>query len=512
MNNNNFQDESTEYVTAGGSKGGISTFAIVLCSIALLMVIALVVFKVVQNNNNKEKEIVIQNSSNPNFNIGIWTEDEKNTSYTYVNEYSLWSGDFGKTRQDSLKHTIFKAFIVSKDSIVLCEFMERRYRDNVPHLKVFGNEINLIPYLRVGSCEYIHFYTPGSYNDLIFYTLGVIGKGSDKKYYSQPLTLMININTQECKVVGRGYYIDNSNGKNMALFDGKYFGILDFYMDSREYICKYYDTLGNYMGWTPNVGIEYTQTGKKVVYTTQLKNINTDWRFTYGNDKYGRPISMSKGLERYDVKYSNSGYHLTAYDDIGMKKYDFDPYDVNELFDLRTWDRKIKNNGKLKTYDTRLTSIEKNNAKYEAEYTAKGYRLKGYDDKGRIKFEYENNSNSNFDLRYWDLKIPNRGKLIKYSYNSKGVLDSREYYNESQSYYLRESQSDDGSFYCAGIFENSGEFIDDILIDVDILSGIFSNKLTIYRNDPKTGRKSKMAEVPEKQVKKYLLDYLYGLN
>ena len=462
--------------------------------------------------NNKEKEIVIVNTSNPKYNIGVWwTVDEKNANYTYINDiYSLWPNEIGKTMKDSLTHnTILKAFIVSKDSIVLSEFLERRYRNNVPHLTVFGNEINLNPYLRDGSCEYMRFLTPYSHNDLIFYTLNIIGKGSDNKYYSQPLTLMININTKECKVVGRGHYID---GPNMAIYDDMYLGILDYYMDSHECICKYYDTKGNYVGWTPNIGLEYTTTREKVVYTTPLRNINTDWQFTYGNDKYGRPVSMRKGQERYDVKYSNSGYHITSYNNRGQRKYDFESYDANDLFDLRTWDRKFKNNGKLTTYDTRLTSIVKNNEKYEAEYTTKGYRLKGYDDKGRIKFEYENNSNSNFDLEYWDLKIPKQGKLIEYSYDSRGVLYSRKYYNESQSYYLREMQNDNGSFYCSGIYENSGEFMDDILIDVDLFSGIFSGERTLYRNDPKTGRKVKIAEVPEKQLKKWMLDYLYKLN
>ncbi|MBR5957179.1 MAG: hypothetical protein IKZ99_02320, partial [Salinivirgaceae bacterium] len=146
---------------------------------------------------------------------------------------------------------------------------------------------------------------------------------------------------------------------------------------------------------------------------------------------------------------------------------------------------------------------------YVAEYTTTGYRLTGYDDKGRIKFEYENNYDSSFDLEYWDLKIPKRGKLIEYSYSSSGVLDTKKYYNESQSYYLREIQLSDGRFSCRGIYENSGEFIDDVLIDVNY--GLFSDD-EIYRNDPKTGIKTKIAEVPSKQLKKWMLNYLYKLN
>ncbi|MBR6083073.1 MAG: hypothetical protein IKP62_09125 [Salinivirgaceae bacterium] len=443
MNNNNFQDESTEYVTAGGSKGGISTFAIVLCSIALLMVIALVVFKVVQNNNGKE--VVIENTSNPKFNIGTWTEDEKNASYTYIDDmYSLWPGEVGKTRQDSLKHIILKAFIVSKDSVVLSEFMERRYRDNVPHLTVFGNEIKLNPYLQKGSCEYIRIYPLDSYNNLILCTLDVVGRGSDKKYYSQPLTLMINIETKECKVVGRGYCIDGSNGHNIAIFDDEYFCFLDYYMDSQEFIYKYYDLYGYYVGWTPSVSLEYTATNKKFYYTTPMETTNWDWTFTYGNDKYGRPVSMEKSKEKYNIKYTKTGYHIT-----------------------------------------------------------------GYDDKGRKTADYEQNNENDFiDLRTWDLQFNRWGRLTKYSYDSKGVLDTRTYYNNSQSYYLKENQRYNGTFYCVGIYANSGEFVDDVLIDVDDYWG----ESIIYRNDPRTGRKTEIATLPSSKTKKWLLDYLYKLN
>ena len=464
---------------------------------------------------SKEKEIVIKNTANPKYDIGtaVLNAGEKQTIHIN-NIYSLWPDEVGKIKQDSVILTNLKAFTVSKDSVVLSEFMERYYRNNVPHIKVFDKEINLNTYLRGISCEYIQFHRPYSYNDLIFYTLGVIGKGGkENKYYSLPIILMININTKECKVVGRSFYIDGPNSQNMAIYDDMYFGILDFYMDSYEYIVKYYDKEGNYVGWSPSIGLEYTQTGKKVIYTSPLKNINKDWQFAYGNDKYGRPVSMRKGQESYDVKYSNSGYHITGYNNRGQRKYDFEPYDANDFFDLRTWDRKFKNNGKLTTYDTRLTSIVKSNEKYEAEYTTKGYRLKGYDDKGRIKFEYENNSNSNFDLEYWDLKIPKRGKLIEYSYSSSGTLDTKKYYNESQSYYLREIQLSDGRFSCRGIYENSGEFIDDVLIDVSYELGIFrDNYYSIYRNDPKTGIKTKITELSEKQIKRWLLDYLYKLN
>ena len=53
MDNNKFQEESTEHVATNGSKGGKSMFAIVLCSIAILLVITFVVIKVVQNSKPK---------------------------------------------------------------------------------------------------------------------------------------------------------------------------------------------------------------------------------------------------------------------------------------------------------------------------------------------------------------------------------------------------------------------------------------------------------------------------
>ncbi|MBR5644678.1 MAG: hypothetical protein IKW77_10880 [Salinivirgaceae bacterium] len=480
----------------------------------ILSTTMLVMFAIMFVTCNKEKEIVIKNTANPKYDIGTAVLNAGKKQTIHINDiYSLWPDEVGKIKQDSVIPTNLKAFTISKDGLALCEFMERNYRNNVPHIKVFDKEINLNPYLRGISCEYIQLHRPYSYNDLIFYTLGVIGKkGKDNKYFSLPIILMINLDTKECTVVGRGFYIDGVNDQNMAIIDGIYLGILDFYMDSYESVVKYYtNKKGNYVGWSPNVNLVNTKTKRQYIYNTPLKNINTDWHFTYGNDKYGRPISMEKGNEKYVVKYSNSGYLVTRYD-MGQKKYVFEPYDVNELFDLRTWDRVVKNRGKLTHYN-RLTSIVRNNEKYEAVYTTTGYRLKGYDDKGRIKFEYENNNDGDFDLEYWDLNIPKRGKLIEYSYSSSGTLDTKKYYNESRSYYLREIQLSDGRFSCRGIYENSGEFIDDVLIDASYEWGVFyDNYYIIYRNDPKTGIKTKITELSEKQIKGWLLDYLYNLN
>ena len=164
-------------------------------------------------------------------------------------------------------------------------------------------------------------------------------------------------------------------------------------------------------------------------------------------------------------------------------------------------------------YETiRTETIRKGNDKYVVEYTRVGYRLIGYDDKGRKKFEYENRQNGHIDLKTWNMMIPTRGKMIKYSYSSRGVLSSRKYYNESQSYYLVENQRDDGSFHCEGIYENAGEFMDDILIDVGYDSGFWTVRYPIYRNDPRTGEKRQIATVSEKNLKEWMLDYLYKLD
>ena len=69
--------------------------------------------------DNSEKEIVIVNSSNPKYDLGMWIEDTKNTFYTYSDIYSLWPEKVGKMQKDSLKRTNFKAFTVSKDSVVM---------------------------------------------------------------------------------------------------------------------------------------------------------------------------------------------------------------------------------------------------------------------------------------------------------------------------------------------------------------------------------------------------------
>ena len=417
---------------------------------ALIIATSLLLFLV---GCNKEKEMVIWNTANPKYDLGIVLEDIENEQVNSVrNVYDLRPGCIGKIIHDTavsqfVKPIKLNLYMVSKDGEVMDEIMERNYRGTIPYTKVFGKEIDLNPYLLGVSCDYMRFSLPPySYNDLIFCTINIIGKNKiDNKNYYLPITLIINNNTKECTVVGRGHYID---GMNMAIYDGKYFGILDFYMDSYEYIVKYYDKKGNYVGWSPSVNLVYTKSGERFIYKTPLRNINTGWHFTYGNDKYGRPISMKNSKEKYEIKYTSKGYHITGYDDKGRKKYDFEPNDINEFIDLRTWNRDFKN----------------------------------------------------------------RGKLIKYSYDYKGVLDSKKYYNASQSYYLREEQKSDGSFVCRGIYRNSDEFMDDLLIDISITSDYWTRAYSIYRIDPKTGIKSEIASLPREEIKQYLLKYLYNLE
>lgn len=53
MDNNKFEEESTECAATNGSKGVINMLAIVLCSISAVIVIALVIFLVVKNSKPK---------------------------------------------------------------------------------------------------------------------------------------------------------------------------------------------------------------------------------------------------------------------------------------------------------------------------------------------------------------------------------------------------------------------------------------------------------------------------
>lgn len=399
--------------------------------------------------NNKEKEIVIQCSTNPQYDLGALLEDVDDLPIKQIkNVYSLFPGDNGKILHDTivakwLKPVRLKLFVISKEGEVLNKIAERNYRKGIPYIKVFDKEINLNPYLCGISCECMRNYYPNSYNDLILYKLNVIGKSEiDNKYYSLPITLMINIKTKETTIIGRSYYTTKEN--TIAIYDDEFFCVLDYYMDSREYIYKYYDLYGYYVGWTPSVGLEYTATHKKFYYTTPMETTNWDWTFTYGDDKYGRPVSMEKSKEKYDIKYTKTGYHIA-----------------------------------------------------------------GYDDKGRKTADYEQNNENDFiDLRTWDLKFNRWGRLTRYSYDSKGALDTRIYYNNSQSYYLKESRRYDGTFHCVGIYANSGKNVDDILIDVDDYWG----ESIIYRNDHKTGRRNRMATLSSNKIKSWLLDYLYELD
>lgn len=161
--------------------------------------------------------------------------------------------------------------------------------------------------------------------------------------------------------------------------------------------------------------------------------------------------------------------------------------------------------------DKQTDFIIKGKEKYVIVYTNTGYHLTGYDDKKRVKFEFVNDNNDFLDLKEWNMEIPKNGKLTKYSYDLDGVLDSKKYYNANQFYYIKEEQKNDGSFACRGIYRNSNEFIDDILIEVDILPNLSTGKYDIYRIESTTGIKSKIASLPQNDIKDYLFKYLYNL-
>lgn len=164
-----------------------------------------------------------------------------------------------------------------------------------------------------------------------------------------------------------------------------------------------------------------------------------------------------------------------------------------------------------KENDKQTDFIIKGKEKYVIVYTNTGYHLTGYDDKKRIKFEFVNDNNDFLDLKDWDMKIPKNGKLTKYSYDLNGILDSKKYYNANQLYYMKEEQNSDGSFSCRGIYGNSNEFIDDVLIEVDVLPDILTGKYDIYRIESTTGIKSKIASLPKIDIRDYLFKYLYNL-
>lgn len=397
-----------------------------------------------------KNEIVILNTSNPNYDLGIVAEDVKNVQTETIGDvYSLSYDNFGKKANDtlvrqSLTPVKLKLVTLSKEGKVLSEVLERDYRDNIPFIKVFGKEINLNPYLRGIYCEFMRNLTPCSYNNLIFYTLRIIGKSEkDHKYYLIPVTLMINTETKKTQIVGRGYYINDPASQNIQIIEDKYFGFLDFYMDSEEYITKYYDNEGNYVGWTPDLKENIVK-----VYTTPFEITNKDWTFTYGRDKYGRPISMKSAKGKYEIKYTNAGA---------------------------------------------------------------GYRIISYDDKGRKIYEYEH-SHDFVDFRNWNMVFNAGGKLTQYKYDSStGALTAIGFFNKNGDCYLQERRRSDGSSYYSGIYkiDNKKSYQ---LVDVDTWYGSLTGTYPVYRINHKTGTRTLMANVSEKNLKKYLLDYLYKID
>ncbi|MBR6083074.1 MAG: hypothetical protein IKP62_09130 [Salinivirgaceae bacterium] len=254
---------------------------------------------------------------------------------------------------------------------------------------------------------------------------------------------------------------------------------------------------------------KYQLTASQLSEISKRENPSSKRRYIEGIQKEGQFFTyISNGDKAFqEKKYDDAERWYT----LAINSIPTDMHLQEES--LRNKLERIKEAKENIMYETvRTESIRKGDDKYVVEYTRVGYRLIGYDDKGRKKFEYENRQNGHIDLKTWNMVIPTRGKMIKYSYNSRGVLSSRQYYNESQSYYLDERQRDDGSFHCEGIYENAGEYMDDILIDVGYDSGFWTVQYPIYRNDPKTGEKKQIATLCEKELKEWLLDYLYKLD
>ena len=196
--------------------------------IALIISVCTLLF--VSCNKN---EIVILNTSNPNYDLGAIVEEIKNVQVDSIGDvYDLSYDNFGNKVKDSivtksLAPVRLKLVTLTKEGKVLSEVLERDYRNNLPFIKVYGKEINLTPYLRGISCEYMRNLTPCSHNNLIFYTLKIIGKSKkDKQYYRIPVTLMINTETKETKIVGRGYGYDSHDSQNIGIAEDKYFSFL----------------------------------------------------------------------------------------------------------------------------------------------------------------------------------------------------------------------------------------------------------------------------------------------
>lgn len=200
-----------------------------------------------------------------------------------------------------------------------------------------------------------------------------------------------------------------------------------------------------------------------IVSINPLKMTNgKNWIFTYGNDKYGRPISMENTKDTLELYLTNT-----------MRQYDI-------------------------------------------EYTSSGYHIIGYDYKRRKVYDYESNNSDDFvDLRNWNFKFNIGGKLKKYNYDLvRGNLSSITYYNENQTCYLLESRNYDGSPDFTGIFKKTKKpsFYNDRLIKIGWEGKVTDNHYPIYRIDHSSGTETQIANVPKNKLRSYLLDYLYNLN
>ena len=286
----------------------------------------------------------------------------------------------------------------------------------------------------------------------------------------------------------------------------------DIFVDgTTTFVDGYQSVNGNWLS-------KYQLTGTQLSEIMNKSNPTEKRKYAEKEQKENKDRAEKKQKEEVFFNYINNGdkaFDAKKYED-AKRWYTLAinsiPDGMNMQYDLLKDRLRLIDEAPIRT-----ESIRKGNNKYVVEYTRIGYRLIGFDDKDRKKFEYENRNKGTINLKTWNMKIPNRGKLVRFEYDSRGVLDSRKYYNESQSYYMKEEQTDDGSFRCRGIYENSGEFMDDILIDAhrDFDYGFFGSVhyyYDMYRNDPKTGMKSKITTVSDDEAKEWLLDYLYKLD
>ena len=101
--------------------------------------------------------------------------------------------------------------------------------------------------------------------------------------------------------------------------------------------------------------------------------------------------------------------------------------------------------------------------------------------------------------------------MTQYKYDSGTGMVTIGYFNKSGDCYLQERRRPDGSSYFNGIYRIANKKSYQ-LVYVDAGYGSLIGSYPIYRVDQKTGTRTLIANVSEKNLKKYLLDYLYKID